>query len=200
MYFQIKRFFDVIFSLLLIIILLPLMIVIALTIKITSQGPVFFKQARLGKQGVPFNIIKFRTMVVGAEKQGTGLDTYKGDSRVTNIGAFLRNTSLDELPQLFNILKGEMSFIGPRPPVIYHPYRYEEYPSRAKRRFEVKPGVTGLAQISGRNELDWPEKFKYDEEYINKKGTITDLKILFLTILKVIKMEGSYDQKKEKQK
>lgn len=200
MYIKVKRLFDLIFSLFLIIVLLPLMIIIAFSIKLTSKGPILFIQQRLGKEGKPFGIYKFRTMIVGAEKQGTGLDSYKGDKRITKIGNFLRNTSLDELPQLFNILKGEMSFIGPRPPVTYHPYTYENYPPVAKKRFTVKPGVTGLAQVNGRNELDWPSKFKFDERYIREKSLITDLKILLLTFLKVIRMEGSYDQSKKGRK
>lgn len=194
MYLKVKRILDLIFSIILIIILLPIMIIIAFSIKLTSKGPILFIQQRVGKDGKPFGILKFRTMVVGAEKQGTGLDSYKGDKRITKMGNFLRNTSLDELPQLFNILKGNMSFIGPRPPVTYHPYTYENYPEAAKKRFNVKPGVTGLAQVNGRNELDWPSKFKFDERYIREKSLITDFKILTLTFLKVIKMEGSYDQ------
>lgn len=196
MYKYIKRALDIIFSIIVLILLIPIMVFTAILIRFDSRGSIIFKQQRVGKKGKSFIIYKFRTMVENAEKIGTGLDSYENDTRVTKIGKFLRNTSLDELPQLFNILKGDMSFVGPRPPVTYHPYKYEDYPEDAKKRFEVRPGVTGLAQINGRNELSWDEKFKYDLEYIDKIGLIFDLKILILTIFKVMKMEGSYDLKK----
>ncbi|CAH6794709.1 hypothetical protein VCHA28O22_100038 [Vibrio chagasii] len=137
-------------------------------------------------------------MIIGAEKQGTGLDSYEGDPRITRIGRFLRNSSLDELPQLFNILKGDMSFVGPRPPVTYSPYFYENYPIEAKLRFNVKPGVTGWAQINGRNELSWEEKFVYDIEYLDKQSLLFDFFVIFKTVFKVMRMEGSYDNKKSK--
>ena len=192
-----KRIFDILLSFVMLIILLPVIFIIAIAIKFDSPGPILFKQIRVGKGGKEFIILKFRTMVVNAEKMGTGLDSYTNDSRVTKVGKFLRNSSLDEIPQLFNILKGDMSFVGPRPPVTYHPYKYEDYPPTAKRRFEVKPGVTGYAQINGRNELSWDEKFKYDLFYIENKSFWLDLKITVLTIFKVLKMEGSYDVEKK---
>lgn len=193
MYRVIKRIIDFIFSVIMLILLAPIMIIISIIIKFDSNGPIIFKQERIGKDGVSFTIYKFRTMVVNAEKIGTGLDSYENDNRVTKVGKILRNTSLDEIPQIFNILKGDMSFIGPRPPVTYHPYEYAEYPEEIKKRFSVKPGVTGYAQINGRNELTWSEKFKYDLYYVDNISFILDFKILLLTILKVIKMEGSYD-------
>lgn len=196
-----KRIFDIILSFILLIILSPIMAIIALIVKLDSPGPILFKQKRVGKDGKEFTILKFRTMVVNAERIGTGLDSYANDNRVTKVGKILRNTSLDELTQLFNIFRGNMSFVGPRPPVTYHPYKYNEYPPTAKRRFEVKPGVTGYAQINGRNELSWEEKFKYDLYYIENKSFLFDLKIFILTIFKVLKMEGSYDvEKNEKVK
>lgn len=188
-----KRFFDILLSVVMLIPVTPIMAITALVIKLDSAGPILFKQQRVGKNGKDFTILKFRTMIVNAEKMGTGLDSFANDNRVTKVGKFLRNTSLDELPQLFNILKGDMSFVGPRPPVTYHPYKYEDYPPEPKRRFEVKPGVTGYAQINGRNELSWEEKFKYDLFYIQNKCLWLDLKIFVLTIFKVLKMEGSYD-------
>lgn len=188
-----KRFFDILLSVGMLIPVAPIMAITALVIKLDSAGPVLFKQQRVGKKGKHFTILKFRTMIVNAEKMGTGLDSFANDNRVTKVGKFLRNTSLDELPQLFNILKGDMSFVGPRPPVTYHPYKYEDYPPEPKRRFEVKPGVTGYAQINGRNELSWEEKFKYDLFYIQNKCFWLDLKIFVVTIFKVLKMEGSYD-------
>lgn len=190
-----KRTFDFTFSCFLLVIFFPVFIIIAILVKANSSGGVFFKQKRVGLNGKAFDIIKFRTMVVGAESQGTGLDSFSDDPRVTKIGKVLRNSSLDELPQLINILKGDMSFVGPRPPVTYSPYTYEEYPAKAKQRFEVKPGVTGWAQVNGRNSLTWAEKFQFDIEYLNKKSFLFDIYIIFLTILKVIKNEGAYDGK-----
>lgn len=193
MYKASKRVFDILLSVVMLILVAPIMLITALVIKLDSSGPVLFKQQRVGKNGKDFTILKYRTMVVNAEKMGTGLDSFANDSRVTKVGKFLRNTSLDELPQLFNILKGDMSFVGPRPPVTYHPYKYENYPPAPKRRFEVKPGVTGFAQINGRNELSWDEKFNFDLFYIENRSFWFDLKIFVLTIFKVLKMEGSYD-------
>ncbi len=196
MYLFCKRFFDVVVGFLLLLLFLPVMAVISISIKIDSPGPVLFRQKRVGKNGKVFTILKFRTMVVNAEQMGTRLNSFADDNRVTRVGRFLRRSSLDELPQLVNILIGDMSFVGPRPPVTYHPYRYEDYPTDAKRRFEVLPGVTGYAQVNGRNELSWEEKFKYDLYYVDNKSILLDLKILFLTIIKVLKMEGSYDVKR----
>lgn len=195
MYQYIKRLLDIIAGIIILIFLLPIMLFIALLIKIDSKGPIIFKQQRIGKEGKNFIIYKFRTMVENAEKMGTGLDSYENDIRVTKVGRFLRNTSLDELPQLFNILRGDMSFVGPRPPVTYHPYKYKDYPIDVKKRFEVRPGVTGYAQINGRNELSWDEKFKYDLFYIKNKSFWLDFRIFVLSIFKVLKMEGSYDVK-----
>lgn len=195
MYQYIKRILDIILGIITLVLLSPIMIITSVLIRIDSKGPIIFKQQRVGKDGKHFTIYKFRTMVENAEKIGTGLDSYENDTRVTKIGKFLRNSSLDEFPQLFNILKGDMSFVGPRPPVTYHPYKYDDYPVDAKRRFEVRPGVTGYAQVNGRNELSWEEKFKYDLYYVDKVCLLLDLKIFILTIFKVIKMEGSYDLK-----
>jgi lipopolysaccharide/colanic/teichoic acid biosynthesis glycosyltransferase len=191
-----KRVFDIVFSIILIILLFPVFILVSLFIKINSKGRIIFKQNRLGKNGKEFKILKFRTMVENAESIGTGLDSYENDFRVTRIGKVLRNTSLDELPQLFNILIGDMSFIGPRPPVVYHPYPYSEYPEDAKKRFLVRPGVTGAAQVNGRNSLEWEEKFKFDIYYVENLNILLDIKIFFKTVIKVLKMEGSYDKKK----
>ena len=195
MYYLIKRMLDFIFGSILLVLLSPIMIIIAILIKIDSKGSFIFKQNRLGKNGKHFTMFKFRTMLVNAEKMGTGLDSYKNDPRVTKIGRILRNTTFDELPQLFNIIKGNMSFVGPRPPVTYHPYKYRDYDPVNKRRFLVTPGVTGYAQIHGRNELPWNEKFKYDLYYIDNISFILDVKIFILSIFKVIKMEGSHDLK-----
>lgn len=191
-----KRIFDLFFSILSLVFMMPLFIVIAILVKFDSKGSVFFVQKRLGKNGVPFGIYKFRSMVVGAERKGSGLDSYHDDPRVTKIGKILRDSSLDEIPQLINVLLGDMSFVGPRPPVTYSPYIYEEYSDHNKKRFLVKPGVTGLAQINGRNELSWDEKFQYDIKYVDNLNFFTDIKIILITMYKVFKNEGSYDKKK----
>jgi len=191
-----KRFFDIVFSIFGIILLIPFFCIIYVAIKIDSKGPVFFKQDRLGKNGSVFKIFKFRSMVVNAEFIGTGLFNYANDPRVTKVGNFMRKTSIDELPQLLNILKGEMSFVGPRPPVTYELGDYKDFDSNLKKCYSVKPGVTGLAQINGRNELSWDEKTKYDLQYVesySKWGLLLDLKIMLITIFKVITMEGSHE-------
>jgi lipopolysaccharide/colanic/teichoic acid biosynthesis glycosyltransferase len=191
-----KRLFDLLFSIIGIIIVSPVLIIISLAIKLDTKGPVFFKQGRLGKNGKVFMIWKFRSMVVNAENIGTGLFNFANDPRVTKTGNFLRKLSLDELPQFFNILKGDMSFVGPRPPVTYELGIYEEMEPELKARFEVKPGVTGYAQINGRNELSRDEKTGYDLKYIHdfyKWGVLLDIGIILVTIYKIIKMEGSYE-------
>lgn len=189
----IKRLIDFFGSLLGIIITSPLLITIALLIKLTSKGPVFFTQKRLGKDGKTFKILKFRTMVVGAEKIGDGLTVKsENDSRITKIGRVLRATSLDELAQLFNVLKGDMSLVGPRPPVPYHPYEYYEYNDFQKRRFDMKPGMTGLTQISVRNSVPWDERILIDVEYVDNFSIWLDIKILFKTLLKIFRRENIY--------
>ena len=144
-YRAVKRFLDVTASFLGLVLLSPLLLAVSILIKIDSRGPVIFRQKRIGRNGKVFEIYKFRSMCVGAEKTGSGVYSGKGDARVTRIGKILRATSIDELPQLLNILKGEMSFVGPRPPLTYHPWKYEEYTDFQKRMFEVRPGITGCA-------------------------------------------------------
>ena len=181
----IKRCIDIIGSALGLILLSPVMLVIALLIKVTSPGTVFFKQERLGYRGKVFKIIKFRTMVTNAEHMGTGLKVKDdSDERITKVGRVLRKTSLDEIPQLINVLKGEMSLVGPRPPVTYHPYKgYEGYPDVAKKRFDMRPGMTGLAQAKVRNSATWDERIKYDVEYVKKFNVVFDMIILVQTFL-----------------
>ena len=153
-----------------------------------------FKQERIGKNGNTFKILKFRTMIVNAEKIGDGLTVKSdSDSRITKVGNFLRKTSLDELPQLFNVFLGTMSLVGPRPPVVYFPYDgYDNYPKWAQKRFTFKPGVTGLSQVTVRNSVPWDERIKVDLEYINDFNIITDFKILLKTVSKVFKSENIY--------
>ncbi len=180
-----KRFFDIVISLLAIIILALPMLVIVIAVKIDSKGPVIFKQERVGKGGKIFWIYKFRSMCVGAENTGSGVYSGEGDSRVTKVGKFLRATSLDELPQFFNVLKGDMSFIGPRPPLTYHPWTLDKYTEEQKRMFEVRPGITGWAQVNGRKEVEWNKRIKLNVWYVDNVSLWLDIKIIFMTVFKV---------------
>jgi lipopolysaccharide/colanic/teichoic acid biosynthesis glycosyltransferase len=198
--FIIKRCIDILASLIALIILSPIFLIIAFVVKLDSKGTALFRQERLTKDGKIFTIYKFRSMVENAEHMGTGLFNYENDFRVTRVGKFLRRSSLDELPQLFNILKGDMSIVGPRPPVTYELGNYEDLNDEYKRRFTVLPGITGLAQVSGRNELPWDEKVKFDNQYIDsfeKYGVLIDIKIIALTIINVFKMKDIYEVKDE---
>lgn len=194
----IKRVFDIVSSGLLALILTPLWIVVAIWIKVDSNGPVFFRQGRRTKGGRVFNMLKFRSMVVNAEQMEAGLFNYENDPRVTKAGRFLRNSSIDELPQLFNILKGDMSVVGPRPCVTYELGDFETLNKRYKKRFEVKAGLTGLAQVKGRNDIKWDDKVGYDNQYVDefkRIGVIEDIKILFWSVIKVFKKEDIYENK-----
>ena len=196
-----KRIFDIFSSLFAILLLLPLWIIVAIAIKCDSKGPVFFKQERRTKNGRVFKMLKFRSMVVDAEKSGAGLFNYKDDPRVTKVGRFLRNSSIDELPQLFNIFKGDMSVVGPRPCVVYELGDFDTLNKRYKKRFEMKAGLTGLAQVKGRNDISWDEKVEYDNKYIDgfkKYGVFTDIKILWLSVVKVFKKEDIYERRNYK--
>jgi lipopolysaccharide/colanic/teichoic acid biosynthesis glycosyltransferase len=195
-YLIVKRILDFLFALALLFIIWPILLVIAIAIKVESKGPVFFKQDRLGLKCKVFKIYKFRSMVQDAEKTGTGVYSYKGDPRVTKVGAFIRKTSLDELPQLFNIIKGEMSIIGPRPTLTYHPWKLEDYSEEQKIRFSMRPGVTGLAQVSGRKELLWSERIVLDVQYINNISLSLDVRIFLKTIIKVLSMGNNYNMGK----
>ncbi len=180
-----KRFFDIFMSLFILLLVWPIFLIIALAIKIDSKGPVIFKQQRIGKGGKVFNIYKFRSMCVGAEKTGSGVYSDKNDARVTKIGKFLRATSLDELIQVVNILKGDMSFIGPRPPLTYHPWPIEEYTEEQKKMFNVRPGVTGWAQVHGRKDVEWNKRIELNVWYVEHLSMWTDIKIVFMTVFKV---------------
>ena len=190
----VKRTLDIVLSLCGLLILSPLFAIAAIFIKLDSPGPVFFLQERLGKNGRPFRIIKFRTMVENAEKLGEGLRvSTPGDPRITRVGRILRQTSLDELPQLINVLKGDMSLVGPRPPATYHPYKgYAAYPEWAKKRFEMRPGITGLAQVVARNSVSWDERIRLDIDYVEGFSLWKDVKILLDTVRIVVLREIIY--------
>lgn len=192
-YINIKRFVDIVIASIGLIITFPILILVAIAIKIESRGPIIFKQKRIGLNGNVFDIYKFRSMCVGAEK--SGVYSNKGDARVTKIGKLIRATSIDEFPQFLNIIKGDMSIIGPRPTLTYHPWHYEEYTKEQKRRFDVRPGVTGWAQINGRKNVPWDKRIKYDVEYTNKLSFTFDLKIFFMTIIKVLTMQNNLNVK-----
>ena len=181
---HIKRLIDVVLSVLAIIVLSWLYLIIAILIKCTSKGPVLFKQDRIGKDGKVYQIYKFRSMKVGAEKSGVYSDNK--DPRVTGIGRFIRATSIDELPQLFNILKGDMALIGPRPPLIYHPWKWEDYSDFQKRMFEVRPGITGWAQTHGRKDVEWNKRIELNVWYVDHVSFGLDFKIFWLTIFKIL--------------
>ena len=191
MYFALRRIFDTIICAIALIVLSPILLIIALAVAIDSKGGVVFKQLRIGKNGKPYYMYKFRTMVPNAQNMGTGVYSFKDDPRITRVGRFLRKTSLDELLQLWNVVKGDMAIIGPRSPVVGHFPEYDTLNEAYKRRFSVLPGITGLAQVTGRNELLWDEKVKYDNIYIDKVkkyGPLYDIKILFLTVGRVFSM------------
>jgi sugar transferase EpsL len=180
----VKRILDIILSLAGILIGGIPMLIVALLVKLDSPGPVLFCQNRIGKDGKVFQIYKFRSMCVGAEKGGVYSDNR--DSRVTKVGKIIRATSLDELPQFFNVLKGDMSFIGPRPPLTYHPWPYEEYTDFQRRMFEVRPGITGWAQTHGRKDVEWHRRIELNVWYVDHVSLWLDIKILFLTVFKVL--------------
>lgn len=185
----IKQVADPCLALLALIILSPLLALTALAVKLESPGPVLFRQLRLGREGKPFQLYKFRSMCVDAERGG--VYEAKGDPRVTRVGRFIRKTSIDELPQLINILQGDMAFIGPRPVLTYHPWPYEQYTDEQKRRFEVRPGVTGWAQVHGRKGLPWEQRLRFDAEYVEKLSLGLDLNILLITLALVITMKDN---------
>lgn len=185
MYIHIKRFLDIFAAAIALVAFSPLLLIVAALVRLTSKGPAIFKQTRLGKDGKEFQIYKFRSMCVGAEQQGTGVYSGKNDMRVTKIGKILRATSIDELPQLWNILKGDMSFIGPRPPLTYHPWAFSEYTAEQRKMFAVRPGITGWAQVNGRKDVEWNRRIELNVWYVDHVSLFLDIKICFLTIFKV---------------
>lgn len=183
----VKRVSDIAISAAAILILLPVLIVIAIAIRLDSKGPAVFTQERAGKNGKVFRIYKFRTMRIPEESLDENGNQFEPKRRITRVGRFLRRTSLDELMQLFNVLNGTMSIVGPRPTL---PYQIERYTPRQWGRLSMSPGITGWAQVNGRNDLSWTEKIEYDLEYVNNYSWWFDLKILFRTVKVVLKSEG----------
>ena len=194
-YLKIKRLLDIIFSVFGIIILLPLLIIISILIKTTSKGPILFKQRRIGKNKKEFVIYKFRTMRTDTPKDMPTHMLNNAKGYITKIGNLLRKTSLDELPQLINIIKGDMAIIGPRPAL----YNQEDLINERDKynANDIRPGLTGWAQVNGRDELEIPVKAKYDGEYLEKMSFLFDVKIVFKTVINVFKHEGIVEGKKE---
>ena len=184
-----KEIFDKVVAFIALIILSPLFLIVAVLIKIDSKGPVFFMQERVGKNGKIFKTFKFRTMVVGADEKTKGIYIDKENPYVTKIGKFLRRSGIDELPQVINVLKGDMSFVGPRPTLQYQIKKYNDF---QKKRLLMKPGITGWALVNGRNLLTWPERIKLDVWYIEHWSFWLDMKILFKTVWVVARGEGLY--------
>lgn len=182
----IKRILDILVSLAVLTVGAIPMLLVALLIRLESPGPAIFRQERIGKDGKVFWFLKFRSMCVGAEHTGSGVYSGKGDARVTRLGRILRATSIDELPQLINILKGDMSLIGPRPPLTYHPWPYETYTEEQRRMFEVRPGITGWAQVNGRKAVEWNRRIEMNVWYVDHVSFLLDMKIFFMTIFKIL--------------
>jgi lipopolysaccharide/colanic/teichoic acid biosynthesis glycosyltransferase len=175
-----NRAFDVLTAAAGLVVMSPLLAASALAIKLEDGGPVLFRQRRVGKDGVDFDLLKLRTMVVDAESKGAGYAVDAGDSRITRTGSILRRTSIDELPQLWNVLRGEMSLIGPRPTLRY---QVDQYNERQRRRLEVRPGLTGWAQVNGRAALPWGDRIELDVWYVDNRSPLVELKILLRTPL-----------------
>lgn len=182
----VKRIIDFILALIGLIILIIPMILVAIAIKIESKEPVIFKQDRLGYKGKVYKMYKFRSMCVGAEKTGSGVYSDKHDARVTKVGKFIRATSIDELPQLVNVLKGDMALIGFRSPLTYHPWTWDKYTDEQKKMFNVRPGITGWAQVHGRKTVEWNKRIELNVWYAENVSFLLDLKILFMTVFKVL--------------
>jgi len=184
-----RRVFDVLVSGSVLLVTSPVVALAMLAIRLESPGHPIYRQRRIGKDGHPFDVLKLRTMVSGAEKMGAGLAVDDGDSRITRVGALLRRTSVDELPNLVNVLRGEMSIIGPRPTV---PVQVAQYTARQRGRLALKPGITGWAQVNGRASLPWPERIELDLWYVEHASLRLDLRILWLTVRMLVTGHGLY--------
>jgi lipopolysaccharide/colanic/teichoic acid biosynthesis glycosyltransferase len=184
-----RRVFDVLVSGAVLALTSPILALAVLAIRLESPGHPIYRQRRIGKDGAAFDVLKLRTMVSGAEKMGAGLAVDDGDTRITRIGALLRRTSIDELPNLVNVLRGEMSIIGPRPTV---PVQVQQYTERQRGRLALKPGITGWAQVNGRASLPWPQRIELDLWYVEHATLALDLKILWLTARMLVTGHGLY--------
>lgn len=184
-----RRAFDIAVSASALVLSSPLLIAAMIAIRLESEGPVIYRQRRVGKDGRQFDLLKLRTMVDGAERIGAGLAVNEDDNRITRVGALLRRASLDELPNLVNVLRGEMSIIGPRPTI---PVQVAQYTPRQRRRLQVKPGITGWAQVNGRASLPWAERIELDLYYIEHRSLCLDLEILRRTLRLVLSGQGLY--------
>lgn len=180
-----KRFFDIVLSVIGLIVAAIPMAIVAIAIKWDSPGPVIFKQQRLGRYGKVYTMYKFRSMCVGAEKGGVYSDDK--DTRISRVGMIIRKTSLDELPQLWNVLKGNCSLIGFRSPLTYHPWPWEKYTEEQKKMFELRPGITGWAQVNGRKTVEWNNRIAMNVWYAENCSFLLDVKILFMTVFKVLR-------------
>jgi lipopolysaccharide/colanic/teichoic acid biosynthesis glycosyltransferase len=187
----VSRVLDALLAAALLVVTSPLLALAALAIRLESRGPVFYRQLRVGKDGEPFQLWKLRTMVPGAEAMGAGIYVLQGDPRITRVGRMLRRFSLDELPNLVNVLRGEMAIVGPRPTVQEQVDRYTD---RQRRRLEVKPGITGWAQINGRTSLPWPERIELDVWYVEHRSLRLDLRILARTARMLATGHGLYSE------
>jgi lipopolysaccharide/colanic/teichoic acid biosynthesis glycosyltransferase len=186
-----NRSLDLALAGVLLVVTAPLLALAALAIKLESRGPVFYSQRRVGKEGRPFELLKLRTMVPGAESMGAGIYVLEGDPRITRVGKLLRRFSLDELPNLINVIRGDLAIVGPRPTVQEQVDRYTE---RQRRRLEVKPGITGWAQINGRTSLPWPERIELDVWYVEHRSLRLDLRILARTARMLATGHGLYSE------
>ncbi len=186
-----KRTIDCILSALALVLLSPLLLIVAIAVKLDSKGPILFKQKRLGLHGKEFFILKFRSMTVNAEHTGSGVYSDDNDPRVTRVGKFIRATSIDELPQLVNILRGDMAIVGPRPPLTYHPWPIDQYTEEQMEMFSVRPGITGWAQVHGRKTVEWHERIRLNVWYTQHVSFRLDVKILFMTVFKVLRNDDN---------
>jgi lipopolysaccharide/colanic/teichoic acid biosynthesis glycosyltransferase len=186
---MLRRLFDVVVAGAALVVCAPVLGAAMLAIRLETPGPPIYRQRRVGRDGAPFDVLKLRTMVAGAEHMGRGLAVVEGDARITRVGRLLRRTSLDELPNLVNVLRGEMAIIGPRPTV---PVQVERYTPRQRGRMAVKPGITGWAQVNGRTELSWDERIELDLWYIEHRSWRLDLEILRRTVAMILHGRGLY--------
>ena len=186
---MLNRIFDLVVASAALAVSSPVLLACAIAIRVESAGPIIYRQRRVGRKGEPFEMLKLRTMVSGAESIGAGLAVNHGDPRITRIGVFLRRWSLDELPNFINVLRGEMSIVGPRPTVQV---QVDQYTDRQRRRLEVKPGITGWAQVNGRASLPWPERIELDVWYVDNRSLRLDVQILMRTIRMLASGDGLY--------